>query len=223
MNTSDIIRLYLIDDHLMVLEGLKSLFSNVSDIQVCGTCTNAEDAYDEVKVLKPDVILMDIRLPGMSGIEACKLIKDSLPDIKVIILTSFLEPRMVSEAMESGADGYLLKQIDSQQLYSSVRQVIQGEMAITPSATKELISSMKNKSIEDSDADVFSCLSSRDIQIAKAVALGKINKEIADELDLNEKTIKNLLTSIFGKLEINRRSQLAVLYEKYSKAQEDLK
>jgi len=215
------IQLYLIDDHQMVLEGLKSLFSNVKDIDVCGSSISAEDAELDLEELTPDVILMDIRLPGISGIEACKRYKDAFPESKIIILTSFLEPKMISEALEAGADGYLLKQIDSEQLFSSVRQVIEGEIAITPSATRELITSMKNPAAGATDATVFSSLSERDIQIAQAVAQGKINKEIADDLDLNEKTIKNLLTVIFAKLDISRRSQLAVLYEKYSKAQVD--
>lgn len=128
---------------------------------------------------------------------------------------------MVTDALEAGADGYLLKQIDSEQLYSSVRQVTQGEIALTPSATRELVTSIKGNDEHEKSDHPFAQLSARDIRIAHAVSLGKINKEIADELGLNEKTVKNLLTVIFTRLGINRRAQLAVLYEKYAKAAED--
>ncbi|MGF1678081.1 MAG: response regulator [Candidatus Methylacidiphilales bacterium] len=212
---SETVRILIVDDHSMVREGLKTLLSKTTDLKVCGTEDSGEAALENLDKTAPDVVLLDIRLPGMNGIDCCRRIKEKCHSTRVIMLTSYLEGEMILEAMNAGASGYLLKEIESEQLFNSVRQVMSGQTAMPGNITQCLLDSIgKNKNNSLSD---IAGLSTQELKISSLVSKGLLNKEIGDQLGLTEKTVKNHLTHIFSKLHVNRRSQLAVLYAEYAR------
>ncbi|MEM6822382.1 MAG: response regulator transcription factor [Verrucomicrobiota bacterium] len=208
------IKVFLVDDHVMVREGLKVLFDSSDDIRVCGEAGSIQDAFSKLPKCKPNILLLDVRLPGETGLEGCRRFKSKFPDLSIIMLTSYIEPGMVMEAIDSGASGYLLKEIDPEQLCNSVRQVAAGQTALPANVAQELIHSVQADKKKNLELQRLETLSPQEHRVAKLVASGLMNKEIADQLKLSEKTIKNYLTSIFAKLNISRRSQLAVIYSK---------
>lgn len=215
------IRVFLIDDHAMVREGLKVLLEATRDIRVVGSEESAEAGLQKLQKLQVDVCLLDIRLGGMSGVEACGEFKRLLPEMKIIILTSYLESGMVMQAMEAGADGYLLKEIDKDQLCTSIRQVHAGQTALPEKVTRAMIQSIHSTGEDQMDQRKFDSLTPQEKVVVRLIAEGLMNKEIAGELRLSEKTIKNYVTNIFNKCGLTRRAQLAVWYTKLSSIGEE--
>jgi len=210
------IRLFLIDDHIMVREGLRAVLSRRKDFQIVGEASSVEEAESSLEKISPEIILLDIRLPGMDGLDGCRHFTKNFPDTKVIILTSFIEQKMIMKAMESGARGYLLKEIESDQLCENIIQVSRGQVILPDSVAHEWISGIHRSKEHDRLVHRFNQLSHQEKNVAREVSRGLMNKEIADSLGLSEKTVKNYLTHIFTKLDITRRSQLAVLYCRFN-------
>ena len=208
------ITLVLADDSELVRTGLKTLLGSRGEraqFQVVGEAATAGAAVTETARLKPDVVLLDIRLPDATGFEACRQILAKLPDTRVLILTSVIDDNLVYEAMSSGAHGYLLKEINAQALWQAIIDVAAGKFILDPAVTTRVLNLVRHGAPQ-SEQDKLAQLSAQERRVLALVADGKTNKEIAEQMGLSDKTVKNYLSNIFEKLQISRRSQAAVLY-----------
>ncbi|MBA3849170.1 MAG: DNA-binding response regulator [Opitutus sp.] len=208
------ITLLLVDDSELVRTGLKTLLgarSEKSMFQVVGEAATAAGAVTETFRLKPDVVLLDIRLPDGTGFEACRQILARAGDTRVLILTSVIDDNLVYEAMSSGAHGYLLKEINAQGLSQAIIDVAGGKFILDPAVTTRVLNLVRN-GVPQHEGDRLAQLSAQERRVLALVAEGKTNKEVAEQMGLSDKTVKNYLSNIFEKLQISRRSQAAVLY-----------
>ncbi|MBL9214653.1 MAG: response regulator transcription factor [Opitutaceae bacterium] len=211
------ITILIVDDSELVRTGLKTLLeahARTADclLRVVGEANTAGSAVTEAARLKPDVVLLDIRLPDGSGLEACRKILASDSDIKVLILTSVIDDSLVYDAMSSGAHGYLLKEINAQGLCRALVDVDAGKFILDPSLTTRVLNLVRSGSTPPNEQDKLAILSAQERRVLALVAEGKTNKEVAEQMGLSDKTVKNYLSNIFEKLKITRRSQAAVLY-----------
>jgi len=211
------IEILIVDDSELVRAGLKTLLeaharSAGALLRLVGEASSANMAVAETVRLKPDVVLMDIRLPDGSGLEACRKILASDPDTKVLILTSVIDDNLVYDAMSSGAHGYLLKEINAQGLCQAIVDVAAGKFILDPTVTTHVLNLVRSGSNPSNEQDKLATLSAQERRVLALVAEGKTNKEIAESMELSDKTVKNYLSNIFEKLKISRRSQAAVLY-----------
>lgn len=201
-------RIIIVDDHEIVRLGLKSLLDQYPQYEVVSEAKNAKEALAQVETHKPDIVLMDIRLPGKSGIDACEEIKQNYPDIKVIMLTSYAEDEMLFSAIKAGASGYVLKQIDSSGLAKSIEAVARGEAALDPAVTQRVFQEVR-RAVKDEEAASFTELSQQEKMVLKLVSEGKTNREIAQSLYLGEGTVRNYVSSILSKLSVSNRAEAA--------------
>lgn len=195
------IKVMIVDDHQIVNDGIFSMLNGNDKIEVVGRCSNGKEAIDRASHINPDVILMDVSMPEVNGIEATKVIKQALPDIQVLILTMFADDKYVADAILAGASGYLLKTVKKDDLIKHIETVHEGGAALDKKVTKTLITTMRNKHYNET------LLSERENQIIQLVCDGKTNKEIANELFLSIQTIKTHLKKIFDKLDVSDRAQ----------------
>lgn len=207
------VRVLIVDDQSLIREGLSMMLSLYDTVTVVGEAKNGREAIEFLENVDIDLILMDIRMPIMDGVEATKIIKDKYPKIKVLILTTFNEDKYIFEGLRNGADGYLLKDLSSEELVKAIETVYQGNMLLQPGIAKQMINSIhkKDETINKVDKDNFKELTKREYEIALLVGEGKSNKEISSKLFITEGTVKNHITRILDKLEIRDRTQLAVL------------
>lgn len=215
MTTGKPIAVLLVDDHAVVREGLKMVLSRDPQIKVVGEAGTADAAITETKRLKPDVILMDIRLPGKDGVQACSDILEQWPQTRVLFLTSFADDDTVLAAVLAGAHGYLIKEIGVDTLVDSIKRVAAGESILDPAATKRVLTWVKTRSTAPPEPG-RETLSPQEQRVVALVADGKTNKEIAADMGLSPKTVKNYLSNIYQKLQITRRAQAAVIFAKQS-------
>ncbi|SOC08576.1 LuxR family two component transcriptional regulator [Ureibacillus xyleni] len=199
------IKLLLVDDQELIRESLKIVLSMEEDLDLVGVASNGEEAILLCESHQPDVILMDINMPVMNGIEATKQIKSKWPNIQVIILTTFQEVDYVKTALSYGAEGYLLKAIHPKDLASSIRLVSRGEMLIPQQLARQLLSSIPNETKDESLYRKFG-LSEREGQILQLIANGLSNRAISERLFLTEGTVKNYISKIYAKLEVSDRT-----------------
>mgnify|MGYP001149445134 CR=1 FL=1 len=198
-------RILIVDDHLVVREGLKMLIETSDKYAIVGEAENGRMAIDLVEKLKPDVILMDLYMPVMSGLEAIKEMGRTNPGIPIIILTTYNEDQLMMEGIEAGAKGYLLKDTNVENLFESIDSAIRGETLLPPEIT-ERIKNYKTKLLKDqSKAKVV--LTQKEITILQAVARGSTSKEIAYDIGIAERTVKSKLTSIYNKLGVDSRTE----------------
>jgi len=206
-------KVLIADDHKVVREGLSAILETKDDIEIVGEARDGGEAVEKARALVPDVILMDVSMPGMTGIEATRIIKRELPHIGVIALTMYEEQQYIFDLVRAGATGYLLKDSDSAQIVAAIRAISRGESLIHPSVASKilaefsLLSERKGKRPSMLEHD----LTDREITVLRLVADGKTNKEIANVLDLSEKTVKNHVRNIFHKLHVVDRTQAAIL------------
>lgn len=200
-------KLMLADDHGVLLSGIKLLLSKVDDWEIIGTVSSGEEALKKVGVWSPDLILMDISMPGMGGIEATKQIKEKYPHVKVLMLTMFSEEDYLKKAIKAGASGYVLKKAVDTELISAVKTVLHGETYIYPTLSSFLLKGFFDEDKETSHPN-RSPLSNREKEVLKYVALGFTYQEIADQLFLSVKTIETHKARISEKLNIKKRSEL---------------
>lgn len=197
------LRLLVVDDHALVRDGLKAILSSLPRIQSIDEASNGEEAIKKASSLKPDLILMDIQMPKMDGLEALKTIKKSSPQTKIVMLTIFNEPELISQAIKLGADGYLAKNSTKEELGKVITEVTEGKTYVSPEAAADLIKSlMKEKSLPTRKE-----LTPREIEILQLIAEGKTNKEIAYVLNLSEQTVKTHARKIFQKMNVADRAQ----------------
>jgi two-component system response regulator DevR len=201
-------KIIIVDDHEVVRLGLKSLLDQYPQYEVVSEASSADEAVQKVKDLEPDIVLMDIRLPGKSGIEACEEITATHPNIKVIMLTSYAEDEMLFSAIKSGASGYVLKQINSEGLIQSLEAVARGEASLDPAVTQRVFQEVR-RAVKGEEAASFSSLSQQEKMVLKLVAEGNTNKEIARALFLGEGTVRNYVSSILSKLGVSNRAEAA--------------
>jgi two-component system response regulator DevR len=201
-------RILLVDDHEVVRLGLKSLLDRHPQFDVVGEASTAREAIEMVNNTKPDVVVMDIRLPGTSGIEACEEITNRFPDTRVIMLTSYAEDEMLFSAIRAGASGYILKQIDSEALVRALEAVARGEALLDPAVTQRVFQEVR-RAVKEEEASAFAHLSQQEKHVLLLVSEGKTNREIAKALFLGEGTVRNYVSSILSKLGVNNRAEAA--------------
>jgi len=201
-------RILLVDDHEVVRLGLKSLLERHSQFDIIGEASNAREAMEMVNNYHPDVVVMDIRLPGTSGIEACEEITSRYPDTKVIILTSYAEDEMLFSAIRAGASGYMLKQIGGEDLIKALEAVGRGEAMMDPAVTQRVFQEVR-RAVKEEEASAFAHLSQQEKHVLLLVSEGKTNREIAKALFLGEGTVRNYVSSILSKLGVNNRAEAA--------------
>jgi DNA-binding NarL/FixJ family response regulator len=202
------IRVLLVDDHEIVRLGLMTLINDRPDMEVVGEAGTAAEAVRAVERLHPDVVLMDIRMPGEGGIEAARQISSRFPETKVVMLTSFADDELVMRAIEAGAVGYVLKQVGNDELLRAVAAAARGEALLDPSTTARLLSRVRatERKLEE---DAFRELSDRELDVLVEVARGKTNGEIGRLLNLSEKTVRNYVSTVLEKLHFTNRIELA--------------
>jgi DNA-binding NarL/FixJ family response regulator len=201
-------RLVLVDDHEVVRLGLKTLLDRHPQFEVVGEAGTAREAVDLVGRIKPDVVLMDIRLPGASGIDACEEITKNDPNVKVIMLTSYAEDEMLFSAIRAGASGYVLKQIGGDDLVKAIESVGRGEALLDPLVTQRVIQEVR-RAVKEEEASAFSNLSTQEKHVLMSVSEGRTNREIAKALYLGEGTVRNYVSSILSKLGVSNRAEAA--------------
>lgn len=201
-------RILLVDDHEVVRLGLKSLLERHPQFDVVGEASNAREAIEMVNNTHPDVVVMDIRLPGTSGIEACEDITGKFPDTKVIMLTSYAEDEMLFSAIRAGASGYILKQIGGEDLVRALEAVGRGEAMLDPTVTQRVFQEVR-RAVKEEEASAFAHLSQQEKHVLILVSEGKTNREIAKALFLGEGTVRNYVSSILSKLGVNNRAEAA--------------
>ncbi|MBT3336373.1 MAG: response regulator transcription factor [Anaerolineae bacterium] len=215
-------RILLVDDHAIVRLGLMTLLNDQADMEVVGEASTAPEAIQAVDALQPDVILMDIRLPGEGGIEATRQITSRFPDSHVVILTSIADNELIMRAINAGAVGYVLKQVGNEELLRAIKTAARGEAALDPSTTTRLLSRVREADRKEKE-DAFRDLSNREMDVLVHLARGKTSAEIGQILNLSEKTVGNYVSNMFEKLGLKNRIQLAAyayehhLFEKIGK------
>jgi two-component system, NarL family, response regulator DevR len=202
------ITLVVVDDHQVVRLGLQALLSVKPDFEVVGQAATADEAVQAVASLRPQVVLMDLRLPGRSGVEACREIKQRWPETHVIMLTSYTDDELVLEAISAGAEGYVLKRVKDDELIEGIRAVARGEAILDPAITQKLLARVRRAEVEMTDL-AFRGLSEREIEVLALVSEGKTNGEIALVLNLSEKTVGHHVGAIFEKLGVTNRIEAA--------------
>ncbi|WP_406241666.1 response regulator [Tissierella carlieri] len=207
------IKVLIVDDQSLIREGLTMMLSLYDTITLVGEATNGKEAIELIDRIQVDLILMDIRMPIMNGVEATKIIKEKHHDIKVLILTTFNEDEYIFEGLKNGADGYLLKDISSQDLVKAIKTVYEGNVLLQPDVAKKMLGAMTYNNAAQSNLDkhIFKELTKKEYEIALLIGEGKSNKEIANILYITEGTVKNHITKILDKLDLRDRTQLAVL------------
>lgn len=207
------IRVLLVDDHEVIRVGLRTVLSQTQGVTVVGEAGTIAEAIQQTQRLKPDVILMDVRLPDGSGVDACREILGALPGTRVIFLTSYADDDSVLAAVLAGAHGYVLKEIDSSALLEAIRTVANGQSILDSSVTERALRWLRG--LHDLPATPGTDeLSAQEERVVALVAEGKTNKEIAVALGLSDKTVKNYLANVFQKLRITRRAQAAAFFVK---------
>jgi DNA-binding NarL/FixJ family response regulator len=203
----------LVDDHEVVRVGLRTVLSQNPSVMVVGESATVRDAVMQAEKLKPDVILMDVRLPDGSGVDACRDILASGSDARVIFLTSFADDDSVLAAVVAGAKGYILKEIDTASLLRAIQSVAEGRSILDPTVVEQALQWLRGFASGQKMAGGDK-LSEQEERVLALVAEGQTNKEIATAMDLSDKTVKNYLTNVFKKLQITRRAQAAALFAK---------
>lgn len=212
MPASAPIRLLIVDDSALVREGLRAVLGTHGAghrIEIVAEAGTIADGLAAALQHRPAVALLDIRLPDGSGLDACRAIRSQLPDTNVLILTSVAEDELIEQAIRAGAQGYLLKEIDPPALVRAIADAAAGRSVLSPEVTHRVMQWLRDGT---SERDELAGLSTQERRVLAAIARGGTNKEVANELGLSEKTVKNYLSNVFEKLKVNRRTQAAVIY-----------
>jgi two-component system response regulator DevR len=200
------LRILLVDDHEVVRLGVRALIERQPGMEVVGEASTVREAVSQAELLAPDVVLLDVRLPGGDGLDACRQIKAQRAETRIIVLTSFPDDEMLFDAIAAGADGYVLKQIGSGDLIQALETVGRGESLLDPALTARVFAKMRDVRKQER-ARAFAELSAQEMQILARIAEGKTNREIGEELHLSEKTVRNYVSRILNKLHLASRAQ----------------
>src|SRR5438876_4377913 len=200
------ITVLIVDDHAIVRQGLRTYLDLQPDIQVVGEVADGKQAIDAVRNLLPDVVLMDLVMPNMDGVEATRMVTSISPSTRVIVLTSFSEDEQVFNSIKAGAQGYLMKDVLPQDLARAIRTVYRGEAQLDPEIARKLMHEFSNPQPTKPKHD----LTERELEVLSLISLGKSNKDISEDLVLSEKTVKTHVSNILQKLHLSDRTQAAV-------------
>jgi DNA-binding NarL/FixJ family response regulator len=209
------LRLLVVDDHEVVRQGLVALLDRRQAFQVVAEAGTVAESIEQARRHRPDIVIMDVRLPDGSGIEACRAIRAELPGTRIVMLTSYPDEEAVLSAIVAGASGYLLKQIRGRDLVAALETVGRGGSLLDPAVTERVLERIRRIASGASESDELSQLTSQERKILLLVAEGKTNKEIAGEIFLSDKTVKNYVSSILAKLNLERRAQAAAFVAKH--------
>jgi DNA-binding NarL/FixJ family response regulator len=201
-------QLLIVDDHVIVREGLRALLEPCDDVEVVGEATSGQEAIEAVTRLHPDVVLMDITMPGINGLEAARRINEEHPDVKVLILTMHEEDEYFFNALEAGASGYFVKGGSSEELVSALRAVARGDVFLYPTMAKKLLSGYLERGRTVADRDRQDGLTNRELEVLKLIGEGFNNQEIAARLFLSPTTVQTHRSNIMGKLNLHNRADL---------------
>lgn len=211
------INVILVDDQKIVREGIKMILSLDEEINILEEAENGKQLIELLEEILPDVILMDVRMPVMDGVEATKIVKENYKNVKVIILTTFNEDEYIFKGIKNGADGYILKDAGSEDIIKAIKTAYNGNILLDPEVAVKIVKAFNSISTENQNSNKFKeqkhkldILTPREMDVAKLVAQGKSNKDICKILFLTEGTVKNYVTRIFEKLELTSRTELAV-------------
>ena len=200
------IRVFLLDDHEIVRRGLRELFETDEEFEVVGEAATVEETLRRVPPTKPDVAILDVRLPDGSGIEACRDLRAATPDLRCLMLTSFADDNALFSAILAGASGYVLKQIKGADLLTAVRRVAAGESLIDPALTASVVDRLRG----NQEDEKLRRLTAQERRILHLIAEGKTNRQIGEEMFLAEKTVKNYVSNLLAKMGFSRRTEAAV-------------
>ena len=212
MKLKENLRLLLVDDHPVVRDGLRRIQELEPRIHIVAEAGTMLSAVEAARRFRPDMILMDVRLPDGDGIAACRQIKVFLPETRILFLTSYADNQFVLSAMEAGADGYLLKESGSQRILAAIHSILSGGTVFDPVVTRGVVGNLRS----GSSANPLDDLTSRETLLLAEVAKGKTDKEVAVALGLTTKTARNYLDRIFTKLDVHTRTEAALLYARFS-------
>jgi DNA-binding NarL/FixJ family response regulator len=207
------IRVFLLDDHEIVRRGLADLLQLEHDIEVVGEAGTATDALHRLPACRPDVAILDVRLPDGSGVEVCRQLRDMLPATKALMLTSYSDDQALFDSLLAGASGYVLKEIRGAALVDAVRQIAGGKSLLDPVATKRVLERLRRTEEDDGQ---LADLSDQERRILMLIGDGLTNRQIGEELHLAEKTVKNYVSSLLAKLGMARRTQAAAFAARYA-------
>lgn len=210
------IKVMIADDHAMVRQGLKTIIELEDDIEVVAQASNGEQAVSLARTEKPDIILMDINMPVLNGLQAIKILKEENSDCKIIVLTLHQDREYLFRTIQLGCEGYVLKDAESSVLIEAIRNVYKNQTYIQPNMTGELVKEFNRITLIEQDNSITKNLTNREIEVLKLIADGLINKEIAKKLYISEKTVKNHISNIFKKLDVNDRTQAAIYAFKHN-------
>jgi len=212
----DRIRVLIADDHQLIRQGLKQVLELENDIEVIAQACNGEEAIQLAREFNPDVILMDINMPGTNGLQAIKQIKEEKISSRIIVLTIHEDREYLFKTIQMGAVGYVLKDAETTVLVEAIRSVHSGQSYIQPNMTTELVKEFNRITMSEKEKNDKNNLTAREIEVLKLIAEGLINKEIAKKLYISEKTVKNHLSNIFRKLNVSDRTQAAIYAVKHN-------
>ncbi|WP_275264119.1 response regulator [Jiangella asiatica] len=208
MSTDRVIRVFLLDDHEVVRRGVAAMLETEPDIDVVGEAATAAQATARIPALRPDVAVLDVRLPDGDGVTVCREMRSRLPQLQCLMLTSFADDDALFDAVMAGASGYVLKQIHGTDLIGAVRALAEGKSLLDPESTARMLAGLRDRATR---ADPLAALTDQERRILELIGEGLTNRQIGERMFLAEKTIKNYVSSLLAKLDLNRRTQAAVL------------
>jgi len=203
------IKVLIVDDHAVVRLGLRTLLSDEMDIEVVAEAANGDEALEQTKKHCPDVVVLDIQMPGLNGIDICKELTTLCENLKIVILTSHTNEEFIEQAIQAGAAGYVLKQVGNEELTRAIKAVYAGEMAFDTKTTSFLVHRYRKMEAELAE-NALSNLTQRELEVVKLVAEGQSNKEIGKSLNLSEITVRNYVSKILSKLQLRNRIEIAL-------------
>lgn len=210
------VRILIVDDHEVVRVGLRSLLSSQPGFEVVGMAGSADEALEKAKTLLPDVVLLDIRLGLVSGLEVSRELQKLEREVRVLVLTSYADDQVIVDAISAGADGFLLKEINRDGLIDAIAKVSNGQSVLDPAVTGRVFGKVQSM-LQDPATNKLATLSAQEKKVLALVAEGKTNKEIGVAMGLSDKTIKNYFSNILDKLQLSRRSQAAAYFVQHSR------
>lgn len=209
------IRILLADDHVMLRQGTLALLQREADIEVIGQASDGRQAVDLAHDLRPDIVVMDVRMPELSGVEATRLIREALPEVQVLVLTAHDDEQYIFSLLEAGASGYLLKTAPVSELAKAIRQVKSGESPLSPSIARKIVVRMSNKDAKSPQAAQENAnsndLTSRELEVLQLLAQGMNNRAIAESMSVSERTVHAHLSNIFTKMGVSSRLEAVLL------------
>ncbi|MCA1057504.1 response regulator transcription factor [Rossellomorea aquimaris] len=212
------VRILIVDDQELMRDGLATILDLREEIDVTGVASNGKEAFEIAGELRPDIVLMDIRMPIASGVEGTKLITTAYPDIKVLMLTTFNDSELIFEALEEGASGYLLKDMPTDAIVQAIMTVQSGGMVLPKELTGDIVREMRRKQPTEqinTVPEIVKELTERELEVLNKLGLGLNNKEIAGELYISEGTVKNHVSNLISKLQLRDRTQAAIFAVRY--------